>query len=318
MELNKPVCLQDGDIVAVVAPSMFSTDEEAISRGIERLEDMGFNVKEGETMRLRNNYMAGSDEERARDVMKMFRDPEVRGIISLMGGSSANRVLDKLDYNIIEKNPKIFTGMSDITNLHLAFLSRAKMISLHQIDLLFYFGGERGNPAIQYSIDLFTKITCIAEPLGEIPQYGKWETWRPGSCEGHLVGGYLPTVASLANTRYWPVFDKTILFWEAIDLETHEIDRLLTALRLSGIFNQVCGMIVGQTPDCEEKEFKGLEPTIREIVTEITEPYDFPILGNVDFGHVDQNIPLPEGLKAQLNASSSSISLIEPMVKEGR
>lgn len=316
MKLNKPARLQNGDTVAVVAPSMFSTDEKAISRGIERLQDVGLNVKKGNTLKLSKNYMAGSDEERARDLMRMFLDPDVKGIICLMGGSVSNRILERLDYKIIGENPKIFTGMSDITNLHLAFLSRANMVSLHQIDLLFHFGGKKGNPAIDYSIDLFSNVTRIPKPLGKIPPYGEWETWRHGLCEGRLVGGWLPAIASLVNTKYWPRFHKIILFWEAINLEIHEISRILMGLRLSGVFQNVCGMMVGQTPHCEEKEYKGLEPTIREIVTEITKPYDFPIMGNVDFGHANQNIPLPEGIRARMDASNLSISLIESMVRE--
>lgn len=315
MRLKKPAPLEKGDTVAIVAPSTFAPDEKSYQRGISRLRSIGFEVKEGRTTHLKQGYMAGSDEVRAKDVMDVFSDSEVKAIVCLVGGSSANRLLDRLDYSVIASNAKIFTGLSDITHLHLAFLAQARMTSLHHLDLTFGFGGASDNPAIEYGINLFLQVTTKVTPLGRIPPYGKWEVWRDGVAEGRLVGGWLPALVNLANTKYWPVVGDMILFWEAIDLEIHDIDMLLTNLRLSGIFERVRGMLIGKMPGCEEKEFAGLAPSIHDLVMDIMKPYGFPIIANLDFGHVDENIPLPEGILAKMDTSDTSVSLLESIVE---
>jgi muramoyltetrapeptide carboxypeptidase len=187
-------------------------------------------------------------------------------------------------------------------------------MSLHHLDLLFGFGGEANNPAIEYGINLFTSLTTRTTPLGKIPAYSDWEVWREGAAEGRLVGGWLPALGCLADTPYWPKVGNIVLFWEVIDSEIHDIDMILTTLRLKGVFEKVRGMLIGKTPGCEEREFAGLAPSIRELVTEITQPYSFPILANLDFGHVDENMPLPEGLLACMDTSDKSVSLLESFV----
>ncbi|MCK9405946.1 MAG: LD-carboxypeptidase [Methanothrix sp.] len=316
MKLNKPKALAKGDTIGIVAPSTFSLDRMSYQRGIDRIKALGFRVEEGQTTKSKCGYMAGSDKVRANDIMEMFLNPDVKAIISLMGGSSADRLLDRLDYSIIAANPKIFTGMSDITHLHLAFLAQANMVSFHGLDLLFGFGGETGNRAIEYSINQFLQASTTALPLGNVAPYGKWEIWRDGIAEGRLVGGWLPALGYMANTRYWPEIDDIILFWEGIDLEIHEIDMILTSLRLSGVFERVRGMLIGKTPGCEEKEFAGLAPSIQDLVLDIAESYNFPIMANLDFGHEDENMILPEGILARVDTSQIGVSLLESAVND--
>ncbi|MCL6450746.1 MAG: LD-carboxypeptidase [Acetobacteraceae bacterium] len=310
--LQRPPRLKKGDTIGIVAPSTFAFDDAAYRRGVELLERKAFRVKEGFSVGLRRHYAAGRDADRARDLEDMFLDPEVHGIVCLIGGSVAARLLDRLDYAAIARHPKVFTGLSDITHLHLAFVARAAMVSLHHIDLMFGFGGDPANPATAYSLELFERVTTQAQAPEELPAFSRWESWRPGSAQGRLIGGWLPALVDLAGTPYWPDLDDVILFWEAIDLPLREIDRLLTALRLSGVFGRVRGMLVGKTPGCSEPDHPGLR--LSDLVAEVTEPYGFPILGEVDFGHVDPNLPLPEGVLARFSTSPPRLELLEPMV----
>src|SRR5690606_4469805 len=79
----------------------------------------------------RYGHLAGTDDERAGELTDMFRDPEVNAVIALRGGSGAARILDKIDYDVISNNPKIFIGYSDITALHLAIYSRTGLVTFH-------------------------------------------------------------------------------------------------------------------------------------------------------------------------------------------
>jgi len=314
MELIKPSAINFGDTIGIVAPSMFIFDETSYQRGVECIKNIGFKVKEGNSLHLKTGYTAGSDQQRADDLMMMFCDPSIKAIISLVGGSSTNRILDLLDYATIETHPKIFSGLSDITNLHLALLSCSNIVTLHHLDVIFGFGGEQDHPAIKYGIELFKRVTMSTTPLGKIPAYGNWRVWREGRAEGRLVGGWLPALGYLAGSKYWPKFNDSLLFWEAADLQIHTIDKILTNLRLSGVFDSVKGMLIGKTPGCEEKEYADFAPSLRELVIEITAPYGFPILTDLDFGHVEENMPLPEGILARMETQKPSLTLLESAV----
>jgi muramoyltetrapeptide carboxypeptidase len=189
------------------------------------------------------------------------------------------------------------------------------MISLHGIDLTFGFGASKNDPITKYNIDLFIKCCTQPEPLGDLPAYTQWECWRPGQAQGRLIGGYLKAVTGLYQTQYWPSFDNTILFWEAIGIQPSIIEKQLAILEADGFFDNVSGMVIGKLVDCDEKDYKGLIPGVKEIVLDITKRYDFPIIANADFGHDRTNMPMPEGLLSHMNAENLSLELMEPMVR---
>src|SRR6516225_5636385 len=123
--LIKPERLNFGDTVAIVAPASPPPDPANIDRGIAGLEELGFKVRLPPNLRRRWGFLAGTDRERAGDLMKMFVDPEVKAIFCLRGGYGAGRLLSRLDYRMVRRNPKIFVGYSDITALHCALQTHA-------------------------------------------------------------------------------------------------------------------------------------------------------------------------------------------------
>ena len=87
--------------------------------------------KFGRNVRKRDGYLGGSIEERLDDLHAMFADPEVNAIFAIRGGYGAAQLLDRIDYDLIRTNPKIFLGYSDITALHLAIGKRAGLVTFH-------------------------------------------------------------------------------------------------------------------------------------------------------------------------------------------
>jgi muramoyltetrapeptide carboxypeptidase LdcA involved in peptidoglycan recycling len=85
-----------------------------------------------------------------------------------------------LDFGLIKANPKIFSGMSDITTFHVAFLARSSLVGLHQTDAVFGFGVDMNSKEAEYEMNLFFKVTKRAEPLGLLPSFTSWEVWREG------------------------------------------------------------------------------------------------------------------------------------------
>jgi muramoyltetrapeptide carboxypeptidase len=315
MELIKPLALQTGDKIGIVAPSMHIIDEQAVANGIATLQQLGFRVEMGPTVHSKYRNTTAVAEDRAKEMMKFFTDPDTKAIICLIGGDTAVQLLKLLDYETIRNNPKLFSGMSDIGHLNLALLSRASLVTIYGPDLTFGFGPDRNNPATRYNIDLFLKCCTRPEPVGKMPAFTQWECWRPGKARGRLIGGYFGAISCLYRTSYWPPAEDNILFWEALQTQPHDIERQFTIAEAEGMFEKVTGMVVGKLVGCEEKDYEGMLPDIKEILLEITKEYGFPIIGNADFGHSGIFMPMPEGLLSEIDAEQLSIELVEPVVR---
>src|SRR5208282_825775 len=126
-----PNRLSYGDTIGVVAPASAPPDPKNIDRSVAALERLGFKPKLAPNVRNRWGFLAGSDRDRAGDLMKMFADHKVRAIICVRGGYGASRLLPRLDFASIRAHPKIFIGYSDITSLHCAFLVKSNLVSFH-------------------------------------------------------------------------------------------------------------------------------------------------------------------------------------------
>src|SRR5437879_3399436 len=129
--LRKPERLRAGDIVGVVAPASPPPDPKTIDRAIAALERLGFKARLAPHARRRLGFLAGSDRERAADLMRMFTDRGVRAIFCVRGGYGAARLLPLLDFDLIRRHPKIFVGYSDITSLHCALMTRGQLVTFH-------------------------------------------------------------------------------------------------------------------------------------------------------------------------------------------
>jgi muramoyltetrapeptide carboxypeptidase len=315
MEIVKPTALKQGDKIGIVAPAMSVTDEQAVENGIGTLERLGFRVMMGPTVRSRFRNTSAPAAVRAAEIMQFFKDPETRAIISLIGGDTSAQLLKLLDYEEIRRNPRIFSGMSDIGHLHLALLAQANLTTLYGPDLTYGFGAPDSDPAKKYNLDLFLRCCTQKEPLGRIPNFTQWECWRPGQASGRLVGGYLGAVTGLFRTPFWPSPEKAILFWETLETQPHEIERQMVIAEAAGLFDNVAGMVIGKLVDCDEKDYPGMLPDIRDIILEITRDYGMPIIAGADFGHDITDMPLPEGIPARMDAAALELELLESMVK---
>src|SRR4051794_16078261 len=138
-----PKALVPGDTVMIVAPAKY-LDRERVSLAKQRLEKMGFKVRVPEGLFRRKGFLGGTDEERAAELMAAFADPKVNAIFPGTGGYGATRIIDKLDYDVICRNPKILVGFSDITGLHIAINQRTGLVTFHSPNPEWGLGVEKG------------------------------------------------------------------------------------------------------------------------------------------------------------------------------
>lgn len=319
MRLLKPPKLNVGDTVGIVAPSHPVLPFQTMYlQGIRNIRKLGFDVREGETVRLQHGgYMAGTDIQRAEDINSMFADRGVKAVICALGGFVAIRTLRYLDFDLIKANPKVFSGMSDITTFHAAFLAKTGLTGLHQSDAVFGFGADMKSKEGRYEMDLFLRITKNARPLGLLPALTRWEVWREGNADGRLFGGNLPTLESLLATPYFPKIDENIIFfWEATARHPlEEIDQMLFHLREIGLFDQTKGMLIGKIRGEEADVMKDMTDEVEKVVLDVTDEFDFPIIASMDFGHYTPNLPLPMWLKAGLNTEELGVWINESYVE---
>ena len=125
----KPPALKPGDTVAVVAPAA-AIERSYLERGVNALGAMGFRVKVSERVLARAGILAGSDEDRARELQEAFADDSVRAIFAARGGYGCGRILPLLDFATIARSPKAFVGYSDETFLLNTIVQRAGWVEI--------------------------------------------------------------------------------------------------------------------------------------------------------------------------------------------
>lgn len=318
MKLLKPPKLNAGDTIGVIAPSYpVLPFQDMYNQGVVNLKKFGFKVKEGKTVKLQySGYMAGTDIQRAEDINSMFADKEVKAIICAMGGQVAIRTLRYLDFDLIRMNPKIFSGMSDITTFHVAFLAKTSLVGLHQTDVVFGFGADMDSKEAKYEMGLFFKVTKNAEPLGLLPAFTRWEVWREGKAEGRLFGGNVPSLQALLATPYFPKLTEDIIFfWEAMTQPLDLLDQRLVQFREAGLFDRAKGMLIGKIRGEDSAgNVKDMTSEVKKVILDVTSEFDFPIIASMDFGHFTPNLPVPMGIKASMNTEGTRVWLKESYV----
>ncbi len=112
----RPPALQMGDTIGVVTLGS-PLPANIINELLNTVRNMGFNVVLGEHVYDQNGFLAGTDVERAADLMRMFENEDVKLILPTRGGVGVAGILPYLDFEVIRRHPKIVTGYSDITVL---------------------------------------------------------------------------------------------------------------------------------------------------------------------------------------------------------
>lgn len=329
LQVIKPPALEKGEIIGIVATSFpfpNPADESnsyyrEYKKGVKVIENMGFRTKEAKNIRKTKWWFAGTPKERASDINDMFADPEVKAIIVHDGGTSSISTLELINYEIVRKHPKPFIGFSDITNIHSALFSQVGLVGFHG-PLLTYSLGRVWEQFLPNKREegkklLFDALTSTST-IGKRIALTKWESWHEGKAEGQLFGGNISILASLIGSKYFPKLNNlkgSILFWEIDNVPSYRIEKALYQFKYAGIIDVISGMLIGKLPDIKKTVWSGLiEPTPKEIIMEILKGYNFPIIGEMDFGHKTVDFPMPIGLKAKINADRLSFEILESAV----
>ncbi len=304
--LIKPVALPKNPTVKLVTPASAIT-RGAFEKTLANMEELGFNAKYSDNLRVRSGFLAGTDKQRLDDMMSGFTDDSVDAVICARGGYGSARLLRQIDFDVIRNNPKIFLGFSDITALLNAFYTKAGLVGFH---------GPVG--ASEYND--FTK-----DCLMDIIQKGKKvkikndesEAVYEGTATGKMIGGNLSLISALIGTPYDISYDGHILFLEEVGESTYRVDRMLTHLLNAGKLDNVKGIVLGYFSDCDTKEEdKGYDFSLSldEVFQDRFEGLGIPVAKGFPIGHESHNATVPMGIEAELNADKGTLKFLESAV----
>jgi muramoyltetrapeptide carboxypeptidase len=316
LPLLKPRRLREGITVGVVAPSSPAAENELVRYAIELVESFGFKARPGKHLFARNQYLAGTDAQRAEDLNAMFEDSSVDAIMCIAGGYGAMRILPALDYDTIRANPKPLIGYSDITALHSAIHKLTGMVTYHGPTVL-----SRFTP---YSLDEFRKVLFDPQPRmqigapppfekgpGKVDRENRITPLVPGIARGRLTGGNLTLISCLMGTPYEPDFAGRLVFLEDVHEAPYRVDRMLSQLVISGKLKQAAGIIFGKFTDAESS---GNTFSLEEVLTDFAKTVGVPSARGVMIGHVPDQTVVPIGIEAEFDASTGTLTLLEPAV----
>lgn len=318
-----PEKLKYEDEIRIISPaislSIIAPDQQKLS--IERLKDLGFNVTFSTYSSEEAEHLSTPIEHRVEDLHDAFKDPNVKAILSTIGGYDSNQLLSSMDFELIKQNPKIFCGYSDITALSNSIYKKTGLVT-YSGPHFSSFGMEKGfDYTMEHFKHMFTKTTPIdvlpAEHWSDDHWYIDQEnrTFHPndgygiiheGSADGTVVGGNLCTLNLLHGTDFMPSLENTILFLEDDMLsDPPTFDRNLQSLIHQPGFDGVKGIVIGRFQEGSQFESGMLE----RIIESKKELKNLPIITNASFGHTTPIFTFPIGGKVKMEANRKRPSI---------
>ncbi|MBP1969776.1 muramoyltetrapeptide carboxypeptidase LdcA involved in peptidoglycan recycling [Virgibacillus natechei] len=341
----KPKKLQPGDKVATVSPSWGGAGEPEIKwryeQGVKRLEEVfGLEVVPMPNSLNGAAYLYEHPKARADDLMTAFKDEEIKGIFSNIGGDDSIRLLPYIDFDVIRSNPKIFMGYSDVTISHL-FCLKAGVSSFYGPAILSDFAENVEMDS--YTVEMVKRTLFSSNAIGEIQPAKEWTSeyleWDEANkykrrtmqqntgyeviqgstsvVQGRLIGGCIDVLEFAKGTELWPEkndWNDSILFFETSEEEAEPafMKYWLRNYAAQGILHKAKAVIFGKPHD--EKYYEAYKEEILSVMKEYNLE-DLPILYNLNFGHTEPKFILPYGAMAEVDCAKGTFSILESGVE---
>lgn len=343
----KPPRLQKGDTVAAISLSWGGAGDlpHRYRAGVQQIEsEFGINVVPTKHALRGHAFLRNNPEARAADLHEALTDPNVKGIISTIGGDDSIRCLPYLDLELIRQNPKIFLGFSDTTVHHFAWLA-AGVTSFYGPSILAGFAENCG--MFPYTTKDVRRTLFSESSIGpleenqdgwtvehldwtlpqnqflkrELQPFQPWR-WLPTKqisegkqiTSGHLIGGCLEVIDWLRGTNIWPsreTWNGAVLFLETSEERPspNQVTRMLRSCAAAGMFVRPAGLLLGRPCTADPSEADAFDESVVQFVRQELQFSDVPIVSRMDFGHTSPTMTLPLGVQAEINCINRSVSL---------
>lgn len=291
--MKKITPLKKGDIIEIISPAGPIKDEKALYKAVLFLESKGYKVKVAPNALAKEDYLAGDDDLRLADLHEAFENPEIKAILCSRGGYGCARIINRIDYELIDRNQKIFLGHSDIT----AFLNNFNMPTFHAPMAVGDFGCDDIDSLTEKS---FFEVISGIEPSYVFKARDDFMIINPGKAHGKLVGGNLTVICSLMGTEYAPDFKHNILLLEDLNEPLYKIDRMLTQLKSASVFDDIVGLVIA--------DFGGTE-IHRDFLKKFVP--DKPAIYGFYASHAKSKYTLPMNVVYNFDANRGTLELVQ-------
>lgn len=276
-------------------------------------------VVSGPTTGIQMQYLGGTDEQRAADLMTAVTNTSIGMFISNRGGYGVTRLLRLVDFAAVAASRRGLMGYSDLTALLNAVHTKTGLVTFH---------GPMGTS--NWSKDSFNAVYARRVLAGELVTFANPASFSPaavtvqrGKAKGRLIGGNLSVFVSLLGTPYLPSsFEGYIVFLEDVGELPYRVDRMLQQVVNAGVFKEAAGFVWGTCAGCEADcvgtpANPASASTVATVVTDklaqINRPA-MPALMNFMFGHIPQQFTLPVGGLVELDADAQQLRMLESAV----
>jgi len=257
---------------------------------------LGANLRDGAVLGGRALF-AGSDDERLDAFHELIADESIAAVVFARGGHGVLRLLDRIDWSLVERRPKPFVGYSDLTPLLLALVERTGTVAFH------------GPMIVDFARGLLPeeRKSLLDALAGRRPRPWQLEAVWPGlsagrlrAVRGPLLGGCLTMLAAALGTSFQPDLRDAVLVLEDLDEPEYRIDRMLTQLRVSRCTAGVRAIVAGHFTNCEAGDS----------LIDLARTLDVPLFAGLPAGHGVPNHALPRGAPVRLDPAAGILEVV--------
>ncbi len=288
------------------------------------LESRNIEVYEHPQVRVTTGHTAGTIKDRVNGLHDLFLDKTIDIVMAFWGGQNTNEILPYLDYALIKSNPKLLIGYSDTTALLLAVSKLTGLITYMGPAGITFTKPE----PVEYSWNYFQKILINRAPT-EIrdsdvyaddyyflnPDASKRtvkrnegrKVFNHGVTNGESIAANLQTLLVLSSTKYFPDLKGKVLFIEEAEEESvGMIHRYFTQLTQIMDTNELKGICIGRF--CEQSKFSDTD-SVEDLLSTVFPNIKIPVVYNLDFGHSDPMLTIPNGGYCSLDTKKNTLIL---------
>ncbi len=330
MNILLPKTLKKGEAIGFFSPSSAATHwaPKRFEKAQKFLKEKGFELVAGNLTGKNDGYRSGSIQERVDELNELIRNPSVRCIMSVIGGSNSNSLLPYIDYEALKKDPKIIIGYSDMTAILWGIYAQTNLVTFYGPALVASFG-EWGK-VVEETFQYFSETLChsqvpytLKNPKEWTDEYLKWEqqdrekktvpneliTLQSGKAKGRLLVGNLNTLLGFYGSPYMPKIQKGDILVIEDSLKTADVvERSFAHLKINGIFDKIGGLVLGKH---EKFDDCGTGRKPYEILQEVMGLSSIPVLAEYDCCHTHPMMTLPIGVEAELDTDTQTLTILE-------
>lgn len=279
--------LRKGDKVGIIACSdgVGFEGRNQINDLKLQLENLDLKIVLADTIYKGQNLFSGTPLRRAEQLNSFFRNKEIKMIFDPSGGDSANQILEFIDWKLVSSNPKLYFGMSDLSVIINSIYTMTNNSACH-----FYI-----NNILKSQNNYFHELFYNSMFQGKSDLFDfQYEYIKGKNLSGVVVGGNLRCFLKLCGTKFFPNPEGKILLLESLGGNETRIASLFYQLRQIGYLNKINGVILG---DFRQMKNENISPSVEELILEVTDDIDIPIIKTSEIGHVNNGKAIMIGEK---------------------